>query len=59
MINTIFDLSVNALYWLAHLTGTTYKEINVYLFLVAWPALTVLLAAFAVRGFLCRGRTAS
>ena len=43
MVVTLFDTCVYLLYELAKLTGTTYKEINVIVFLVIWPALTVVL----------------
>ena len=42
-INFIFHGSVEALIVLARLLGMTYQEINVCLFCVAWPILTLLL----------------
>ena len=44
IINFIFDGSVEALIWLAQLLGMTYQEINVSLFCIAWPFLTLALA---------------
>ena len=43
IINFIFHGSVEALIVLARLLGMTYQEINVWLFCVAWPLLTLLL----------------
>ena len=43
IINFIFHGSVEALIVLARLLGMTYQEINVWLFCVAWPVLTLLL----------------
>ena len=42
-INFIFHGSVEALIVLARLLGMTYQEINVWLFVIAWPVLTLLL----------------
>ena len=43
MINRIFQLCVDFLVWLAHLMGTSYEEINVWIFCVIWPVITVVL----------------
>ena len=43
IINFIFHSSVDALILLARLLGMTYQEINVWLFVIAWPILTLLL----------------
>ena len=43
IINFIFHGSVEALIVLARLLGITYEEINVWLFVIAWPILTLLL----------------
>lgn len=45
MINRVFDGCVHLLLYLADLTGTTYKEINVWIFCVIWPIFTLLLMA--------------
>lgn len=39
-MDTVFDACVQLLLWLAALTGATYKQINVIIFCVLWPALT-------------------
>ena len=41
MITTVFDLCVRLIEWLAGLLGTTYVAINVWIFCVIWPLLTV------------------
>ena len=42
-MNQIFDWCVNVLVYWANVIGITYKEINVWVFVVIWPILTVLL----------------
>jgi len=37
MINTVFDLCVTFLIWLAPFFDMTYKEINVWVFCIIWP----------------------
>ncbi len=44
-IDTIFDLCVRWLFEAARFLGITYEEINVWLFCIIWPLLTVLLVA--------------
>lgn len=48
MIDTVFRLCVEILMWLAYITGTTYEEINVYIFCVVWPTLTVILIVVVI-----------
>jgi hypothetical protein len=42
-MNEIFDYCVKLLYWAASLTGTTYEEINVILFVFLIPLLILVL----------------
>ena len=42
-MDTIFDLCVRILVVLAELFGTTYKAINVWIFVIIWPVLTLVL----------------
>ena len=42
-MNEIFDWCVDLLYYLAGMTGLTYKEINVWLFVIIHPLLTLAL----------------
>ena len=46
-IDTIFNWAVIALYQVAGLMGITYEEINVWLFCVAWPVVTLVLTYVA------------
>jgi|DEB0MinimDraft_12_1074336.scaffolds.fasta_scaffold00237_11 hypothetical protein len=50
MINTVFDLCVTFLIWLAPFFDMTYKEINVWVFCIIWPIenLIVLVALILV-----------
>ena len=50
-IDTIFDWAVIALYQVAGLMGITYEEINVWLFCVAWPVVTLVLVSVALSLF--------
>lgn len=43
MMNQIFDWCVNVLVYWANVLGITYKEINVWVFVIIWPILTLLL----------------
>jgi hypothetical protein len=45
MIDYVFMLCVGFLEWLAHILGTTYTAINVWIFVVIWPLLTLAMAA--------------
>lgn len=48
-MNTAFDLCVQFLVWAAQLTGLTYKEINVVIFLIIWPLVTIAQTVAVVR----------
>ena len=48
MINSIFDYCVRILVFFAGRTGLTYKEINVWIFVILWPILTVGLIVLAI-----------
>lgn len=48
MIDAIFDGCVVLLLFLADLFGMTYKAINVWIFVVTWPVLTLVLIAVVV-----------
>jgi hypothetical protein len=49
IIELVFSGSVWGLIELAKLFGITYQEINVLLFLVIWPILTVIMAVAIVK----------
>ena len=48
MVEAIFDACVSLLVFLANQLGMTYKAINVLIFVVIWPALTLLLIAIVI-----------
>lgn len=43
MMDRIFDWCVDVLVYWAGILGITYKEINVWVFVILWPILTVAL----------------
>ncbi len=48
MMDQIFDWCVNVLVYWAGLFGITYKEINVWVFVIIWPILTIILMGILV-----------
>lgn len=48
MMDQIFDWCVNVLVYWAQVFGISYKEINVWVFVILWPSLTVLLIGMIV-----------
>ena len=48
MMDQIFDWCVNVLVYWAGILGITYKEINVWVFVIIWPILTALLVGIIV-----------
>jgi hypothetical protein len=48
MIDAIFDFCVLVLLFLADLFGMTYKAVNVWIFVIIWPVLTLALIAAVV-----------
>jgi hypothetical protein len=48
MMDRIFDWCVNVLVYWAQVFDITYKEINVWVFVIIWPILTVLLIGIIV-----------
>ena len=43
MMDIIFNWCVNVLVYWAGVIGITYKEINVWVFVIIWPVITALL----------------
>ena len=43
MMNSIFDWCVDVLVYWAGILGITYKEINVWVFVIVWPMATIAL----------------
>jgi hypothetical protein len=48
MIDVIFDGCVLLLVFLADLSGITYEAVNVWIFVIIWPVLTLALIAAVV-----------
>jgi hypothetical protein len=48
MMDQIFDWCVNVLIYWAGMLGITYKEINVWVFVIIWPLLTAILIGMIV-----------
>jgi hypothetical protein len=49
MMGVIFDWCVNVLIYWANIFGITYKEINVWVFVIIWPILTIWMAVVIFR----------
>ena len=47
-MDQIFDWCVNVLVYWAGIFGITYKEINVWVFVIIWPILTLVLVALII-----------
>ncbi len=39
-MSELFDLCVAILYWISDLTGLTYKEANIWIFVIIHPLIT-------------------
>ncbi|MBF90679.1 MAG: hypothetical protein CMP75_02815 [Flavobacteriales bacterium] len=48
-MNELFDICVSILYWIAELTGLTYKEANIWIFVIIHPLLTLMLFLMVLR----------
>ena len=48
MMDRIFDWCVNVLVYWAAIFGIRYKEINVWVFVIIWPILTIILIGIIV-----------
>ena len=48
MMDQVFDWCVNVLVYWAGIFGITYKEINVWVFVIIWPILTLVLVALII-----------
>jgi hypothetical protein len=49
MMDQIFDWCVQLLVYWADILGITYKEINVWVFVILWPVLTMILLVTIIR----------
>jgi|GEM_PF-1547358 len=41
-MNELFDICVDILEWIASVTGTTYKQANIWIFVIIHPLLTLI-----------------
>jgi hypothetical protein len=48
-MDAIFDWCVQVLVYFAAVFGISYKEINVWVFVIIWPVLTLILLAIIIR----------
>ena len=48
-MHELFDICVDILYWIAGVFGITYKEANIWIFVIIEPVVFVLMAAVIVR----------
>jgi hypothetical protein len=48
MMDRIFDWCVGVLVYWAGILGITYKEINVWVFVIIWPIVTLILTGIIV-----------
>lgn len=49
MMDQIFDWCVNVLVYWAQVFGITYKEVNVWVFVILWPILTMVLIGIIIQ----------
>ena len=47
-MNELFNWCVELLLWLAYMTGTTYEEINVIIFIIVGPIIFSLLVIYSI-----------
>ena len=47
-MDSIFDWCVRVLVYWAGILGITYKEINVWVFVIVWPILTIVLISIII-----------
>ncbi len=48
-IDVVFNYCVRLLYDVASLIGITYEEINVWIFCILWPVVTIIMLAEIIR----------
>lgn len=48
-MSEIFDLCVAILYWISDLTGLTYKEANIWIFVIIHPFITISLIYYILK----------
>ena len=48
-MSNLFDICVAILYWISDVTGLTYKEANIWIFVIIHPLLTIFLFYYVIR----------
>ena len=48
-MSELFDVCVAILYWISDVTGLTYKEANIWIFVILHPLLTIVLFYYVIR----------
>jgi len=48
-MNELFDICVDILYWISDLTGLSYKEANIWIFVIIHPLITVSLLFITIK----------
>jgi hypothetical protein len=48
MVEIIFDACVAILLWLAGRLGMSYEAVNVWIFVLIWPAVTITMVAMII-----------
>lgn len=48
-MHELFDICVDILYWTAEITGLTYKEANIWIFVIIHPLITLFLFMMVLR----------
>lgn len=48
-MSELFDICVAILYWISDVTGLTYKEANIWIFVIIHPLLTIVLFYYVIR----------
>jgi hypothetical protein len=48
-MSELFDVCVAILYWISDETGLTYKEANIWIFVIIHPLLTIFFFYYVVR----------
>lgn len=51
-MDNIFNWCVEFLIWLAKITGTTYNEINVIIFVIVWPIISIVMLIVIIHQYL-------
>ena len=47
-MSELFDVCVAILYWISDVTGLTYKEANIWIFVILHPILTIVLFYYII-----------